>query len=211
MIESANADGASSVPAIDQFWKWFVANSDALRSVVSTHDRVLDELLGCLQRIDARLFFEIAVEGHPCELIVTAEGLRELFGLCDLVVSRAPEMRGWTISSLKPAHGFDFATEYEGLRIDPRELCFSPLENARRPGELGLRIVGPSLPGAQPSTAVAALWKLLDTALGERVVAEEIAHVEVVDLPSTPERHGYLPLNRLDEFLAWRRTRTPSA
>jgi len=112
--------------------------------------------------------------------------------------------------ALKPAMGFDFKTDYEGLSLDSREMWFLPLERVGAPNFLGLRV---GIQGLQPekrSDVLNAVLMMLDTGLGERRAATEIQHIEVALLPSSPESHGYIELPELPEYLVWKRRKMMS-
>lgn len=47
-----------------------------------------------------------------------------------------------------------------------------------------------------------ALWKVLDTAIGERRLATEIHQLQLEALPEEPRRFGYLPMPLLLEYFA---------
>lgn len=192
--------------AINSFWAWFVANSDRFRTMETpAKEGLLDEIVEKLHTIDDRLYFEVSEpqEGGN-ELVITAEGDRELFPLVDKMVALAPRLKGWKFTALRPAMGFGFAVEYSGVKLDPDELWFLPLTAGDDEEHLGLRIGIPRLSPKSTQAAVNAAWILLDTALGERRTAETIAHVEVARLPWNPEEAGYIALVELPDYLQWR-------
>jgi hypothetical protein len=96
---------------IAAFWSWFTHRSGELAKVSSDKDPVLHDLLRELQRIHAKLFFELCSNSDPRELILTVEGRRDLFPLVDAIIADAPHVEGWVFVSLKPARGFDFQTK----------------------------------------------------------------------------------------------------
>ena len=85
----------------------------------SDTDPKLDRLLKHLQAIDPNLYVEVCTTSMPREVVVTAEGRRELFPLVDDIVAVAPHVEGWVFVPLKPPMGFDFQTSYEGIIFDP--------------------------------------------------------------------------------------------
>ncbi|MBL8898643.1 MAG: hypothetical protein JNM84_13485, partial [Planctomycetes bacterium] len=164
--------------AIRTFWSWFAAHSEALLAIATSDDELLSSLLAQLHAIHPGLYFEIQVEREPLELVVTAEGRRELFPLVERIVLAAPALPAWRYVALKPAQGFDFTSEFEGVRVEPTQLWFLPLANANTPGKLGIRVGWPELQPEQHDLALTALLKALDTAIGERCLATEIHHVQ---------------------------------
>jgi hypothetical protein len=169
---------------------------------------MLDELLEQLHAIDDGLFFELS-EPHEGvnELVITAEGDRELFSLVDRVVAAAPQLGAWQVIALRPPLGFDFEINYEGIKLDPEKLWFMPLAAGSGGEHFGLRIMVPNLREAEEQTATNAVWVLLDTGLGERQCAEVIEHVEVARLPSMADTSDYVPLKELPAYLKARALR----
>jgi hypothetical protein len=128
-----------------------------------------------------------------------------LFPLVDRIIERAPKVEGWRFIALKPAKGFDFKIDYDGIPIDPRSLRFLPLKTSDTPQFLGLRIGVPHLRPKHQASIENAVFSILNTALGERVVALEIQHVEVCRLPRSPRLERFIPLPELPAYLEWRK------
>lgn len=215
MVDSVHADdldnhlgrevGRNSVndARIAEFWAWFAHHKSDLARVQSDRSAVLDELLQRLQRIDRKLCFEICTNRDPHELIVTAQGRRELFSLVGAVVAAAPRLEGWNFIALKPAMGFTFRTSYGGTNFDPQSMWFCPLESSSN--GLGLRVGVPEFDPDQERKTTSAILVILETGLGERAAASEIHYVEVAALPSKPEGHGYIELTELADYIGWRK------
>ncbi len=103
----------------DKFWSWFIRNEIELSNSRSADDPILDTLLAELQEIHSEFFFEIGTNFEPHELIITAEGKRNLFPVVDEFVAGAPRIPAWKFIALKPAQGFDFVTSYKGVERGP--------------------------------------------------------------------------------------------
>jgi hypothetical protein len=190
---------------IAEFWTWFAQHSNDLAQACSDTSPVLDELLQSLHGVHPDLYFEICTNSDPRELIVTAEGRRELFPLADVVVAAAPRIEGWVFTALKPPMGFEFQTRYEGTTFDPRSMWFLPLESQSNPAALGLRVGIPEFVHVQEKSTKNAILVILDTALGERSAASDIQHVEVTALPAKPDEQGYIELTELADYIAWKK------
>ncbi len=191
--------------SIGLFWTWFAAKEAALRSISGDSDSVCDDLLRAIQQIDKRLYFEMCVNATPCEFIVTASGHTEVFPLVEAVIAAAPSLRGWAFVALKPPMGFDFKTKYEGITFDPKEMWFLPLVRESAPTALGLRVRIPDYDPSIERQATFAVFTILDTALGERSAALDIAHLEVGSLPVDPQAEGCIPLTKLPSYIQWRK------
>lgn len=199
----------SQAQSADRFWLWFTANAQQLRPIeASRKEAHLDEVLEHLHAYAPKLFFEIggAPDG-PTELVITAPGDRELFHAVEALIARAPSLDGWRFIAFKPAHGFDFVTEYGATRLDPAKCWFMPLTSTRQPGQLGLRVACPDFDPDHRDDFENAVHVVLHTALGEMSAAQDIDHVEVGALPDDPEDDGYIELIELPAYITWRCSR----
>lgn len=190
-----------------KFWTWFGSEHERFRSIDKADDgeALLDLLLEHLHKFDPGLFFEVSqpLEDGSNELIISAEGVREKFLKVEALVAAAPKFPKWQIIAFKPALGFEFVHENGELRIDPRELWFLPLTAKSNPSILGLRIGLPEFDETAEEKVKNSVWIILDTGLGERACAQRIRHLEVEQLPKSPEKGGYIELPELPDYLAW--------
>ncbi len=191
--------------SIGSFWSWFSAKEPDLRSISGDSDSVCDDLLRAIQQIDKRLYFEMCVNATPCEFIVTASGHTEVFPLAEAVIAAAPPLPGWKFVALKPSMGFDFKTTYKGIAFDSKEMWFLPLVKESEPTALGLRVGIPNYDPSIEQQSMFAVFTILDTALGERSAALDIAHLEVGVLPTDPQAERYIPLTTLPTYIQWRK------
>lgn len=188
---------------VAEFWQSFKSNSRRLEQARSADSAAYDELLEALQKIDDGLFFEFAVSPGDCELIVTAEGKRNLFSLVEQIVAAAPTVKGWKIFALKPKLGFPEFVQWEGYQVAISEVVFDPLENES--DELGLRLLVPDMADEDTDSAHNALLRAIDHGLGERQFAEAVAYTEVAALEDGANE--FIPLADLENFIQWRKKR----
>ncbi len=190
-----------------EFWSWFVAHEAQLRQLDdSEEETVLDELLDQLESVCDELGFEIGTQPDGVtELIISAEGDREMFDRVRALVAEAPKLEGWRILALKPARGFDFIAEYGDWQLDPDDIWFMPLESDEDPNALGLRLSSPTEESAEDDDFLAACFQLLETGLGEVTLAEDVHHLEIVPLPENAEENGWFALPQLGDYIAWRK------
>jgi len=193
------------------FWSWFLENQAALAGEHSELAELLDELLEELHLVDPGLYFEIESTARPRELVLTAAGHEELFPLVESLVASAPSLEGWEFTALKPAMGFAFRTNYEGVEVDPQRVWFLPMLSASNESSLGLRIGIPDFDPEHERQLANAVLVILDTALGERAAAADIQHVEVGVLPAEPEAEGYMELVELPAYIEWKKRRGPTS
>lgn len=194
---------------ITAFWSWLKAHQEELDALESPEHPFWDELLEHLKLVDDGLWFEVSMPGDgERELVITAEGDWELFPLVEAMVSVAPDLDGWEVVALKPAMGFEFGIQYEGLELDPRAMWFQPLIDEDAPEVLGLRVAMPGFDEEQEQSFANGLLVILDTALGEKSAASDVDVIEVCELPEDPQEEGFLPLPELTSYVEWRRSKT---
>lgn len=188
------------------FWHWFAEHQREVWAMQNADEPFWDSVQAELHRVDEGLWFEMSGEmNQQREFVITAEGNEELFPLVDELVAAAPPLPGWVFVALMPALGFEFVTEYEGVRYDGSRMWFLPLISEQEPEGLGLRIGIPGLSKEHRERGRFIAWMVLRTALGERRAAEAVQYLEVVTLPEQPEEEGYIELPELEAYIAWRK------
>lgn len=190
----------------DEFWQWFPKYAARVPSN-DIPDRLQDELIAKLHEYDSRLFFLMSTEANARELIITADGNKDAFGSADLLVGAAPGLKGWTFVSLKPPMGFDFEHSDGPISLDVSQLWFLPTHSSTDPPELGVIIGLPNVDFVLERQSVDTAYTILETAIGERSCAGDIAQVSVDELPVDPDKEDYLPLPQLPDYIAFHKRR----
>jgi hypothetical protein len=115
------------------------------------------------------------------------------------LVEAAPDLKGWTVTALKPPRGFDFVLEADGVALVADELYFEPLGSSRNPTAFGVRVVvNGSLEHKQVLPAVR---RAIEIGLGERAAATAVAYVEVESAPLDLDKH--IRLSDLPKYIEW--------
>jgi hypothetical protein len=141
--------------------------------------------------------------------MLTASGQRPLFPLVERIAAMAPRLDDWKFVGLKPAMGFEFSTNFEGVHLDPKKMWFMPLRHKSDPKFLGFRIAVGANVDPQDKETRGAVFIVLDTGLGERFVAENIDYVEICTAPADPRTAGYGNLLELREYIEARKKKEP--
>jgi hypothetical protein len=197
-----------------RFWKWFEKNHKAYLSVnvadATTKDRMLNDLLDQLHKYCDRIWFEIG--GHPSqtqELIITCEGNSSYFEQVEVLVESAPSIPNWSFIAFIPAREMEFEMTYEDVTLKPGEMWFEPLENESVPGAVGIRVCTKNYELVKGSQWLEpAVYKILDTLLGEKSFALDIQFVQVDELPEEPEEEGLIELLQLRNFVIWTKSKS---
>jgi len=181
-------------------------------SMVDSDSALWDQAIAQLKLIHPRFWFELSrPDGAPREFIITVEGEKEIFDLAEMTIAEAPSFTDWRFIALKPAMGFDFSTRYENVHLEPKKMWFLPLQSASRPNDLALRIGVPDLKKETHRQSSNGVLVILDTALGERSAALDIAHVEICDLPQDPDKEGFIELPDLPNYIEWHKRKYGTA
>lgn len=185
------------------FWEWFERNEARFRDIQLPRDEEqLDEIQEALHAYCSHLWFETGRADDGCnELIVSAEGRTSYFSAVRTLVASAPRISGWRFIAFKPAQGFDFDTSYAGITLSPKATWYMSLRSSADPSALGLRIGYAHYDPAREQEFLAGTFIMLECALGELALAEQVQHIEVAALPSSPESSGYLPLPELAQLV----------
>lgn len=181
-----------------QFWTWFQDNSDALRQIETAGSpELVDRLAAELRKVREGLVFEIGGNpGEERELIISADGIRELFPAVEALTASAPAIPGWKVIAFRPRIGTGFAIRFDDYELDPEDFWFRAVPDGDL---LGLEIYLPGIGGEHHDTALSASFIMLDSALGEYDVVTRIGFIEHRVLPHDPEAAGLRPLEELPD------------
>jgi hypothetical protein len=186
-----------------EFWAWFERNEAKFRNIETPEkEQLLDELMEALHAYSPHLWFETgSADDGVNELVISAEGNSDHFSAVRTLIAAAPSISGWRFIAFKPACGFEFDTCYEGVTFSPKATWFLPLRSSSNPSLLGIRVGYAHYDRAKEQTFLTGTFIMLECALGELALADQIQHIEVVALPSSPESSGYLPLQELANLI----------
>ncbi len=125
--------------------------------------------------VDARLGIEVADRDGTREVLVTAGGDAEAFGLVRALVEAAPGWPDWSFVGLRPARGFEFDVDAGGMVFAARALSFQPLSADEAPSQLAIRLLVPN--PQLPEWSEIGL-QILETGVGEEAAAR-VTYLEI--------------------------------
>jgi hypothetical protein len=192
-----------------RFWDWFIIHESYLRKVNGDDKEIILESISHeLNKIKKGIFFEMggSTEG-PFEIIFSPGGKLENVSHVVGLVDSAPKIEGWNISAFKKPHGFGFVTEYEGLLLDPKKMWFLPLISKNQIKKIGLRISCPTFSIKNKSKFYNGCYIVLECAIGELSVLNDIDYVEVSPFPKNPEKEGWIEFNELENYISWKKNK----
>ena len=194
-----------------KFWTWFKENNESYRSVDNLEDDVkeglFDELLEQLHLYCDHLYFEIGgLPGEVQELIITAEGDVNYFGEVETLIANAPVIDQWEFIAFIPPRDAPIKTNYEDVELIPAQIWFLPLNSASKPKSIGIKVCLPNYETVKNSKWLkTAIYKCLDTIVGEKQFALDITFVDFGELPEQPEKQGMIELVDLPRFVVWKK------
>jgi hypothetical protein len=199
------------------FWKWFEENNKAylFLNVVDpeTKEFLLNNILKQLHRYCDNLWFEIG--GHPNdtqELIITCEGDKSYFESVERLVDGAPSMSDWSVIAFIPPREVDFEMKYEDVILKPSEMWFEPMENENSPETIGIKVCIRNYELVRENEWLQpAVYKVLDTILGEKSFALDVEYVEIDQLPDEPDEEGLIELSKLPDYVRWKKSNSKNS
>lgn len=157
----------------DARWSWLSARADEVQSMGP--DAVAELLNEGLATIDPRLGAEVRdVEGTR-EVVITAGGEAEAFGLVHELVASAPSLARWSFRALRPPKGFDLEVQAGPLVFSAKQLSFQPLTADEAPSQLAIRLL---VPNPQLEEWAEIGLQIIEAGVGEEAAAS-IAYLEI--------------------------------
>jgi len=179
-----------------KFWSWFRTNEEVLYRLLGSD--LTDELYDELVKYDLRLGIEVCTDEPVRDVIVTAQDRPVAFDSVKKLIGAAPSLERWTFAALRPAKGFAFKTEADGIKLDASTLMFESLKSSSDPMALGLRVY---VPGALKvdETMEIMVERAISTGIGEEYFSI-VKHIEV-EPGLGPE--GNSSIKDLARFIEW--------
>ncbi len=179
------------------FWKWFEKNEMKIFQFENDQETILDSISEHLNLYHESLVFEISQETNgKREIIISADGIEELFPSVESLVKETPSLNRWSVIAFRPRmeNYSDFGLTYSGKEFDPKKLwIYYRVEN----GFFDLIIYFPDYIEDQRDTYVNAAYVLLDMALGEYDVVKSIRYIDFQKSPVNPKENGLQPFSEL--------------
>ena len=167
----------------DKFWNWFQKNEHIYFHEIENlevRESIFDDLSKHLSKVNSDLAFEFSPihDNGKRELMISAEGIKELFPIVEKLINKAPKLQNWNLIAFRQRiPGDDFSLEYGEFKIGYSDLYFRHSEQNEQLGiELNIRNFDDQ---GQTKNAI---YILLDGLLGEYDVTTGIDWIEWVKL-----------------------------
>jgi len=189
--------GMSMTNAIEEFWNWFEDTQSSFPTSATFDETYGDEITEQLTRIHPDLVYETAIPASgERELVISADGIKEMIPIVNAVVDAAPELQNWKFTAFRPRLNdyTGFELNYAGHTFDPKSIWFwARIED----GHFDVKLYHPNYNEDDRNLIVSASYILLDMAIGEHDVMTGIRYIDHDLLPKNPEQNELLPFSEL--------------
>lgn len=193
------------------FWDWFVEHCkpyiflDELSEFQKSD--LLNSLLAHLQEYCKYLSFEIG--GEPdgkLELIISADGDVSHFDEVNTLISAAPKLDDWDFIAFIPPRGDGFEFGFEDFVLKASDIWFLPLQDKARPEIVAIKVCTPYYDRLKEYDWLRpAMYKILESILGEKSFALDLQYVDIGELPALPSEEGMMQIGQLPKYIDWKK------
>lgn len=179
------------------FWQWFETNLNRLNSFEDYQAELMEELGDRLYEVDDGLTFELSVVNAAGirDLVISADGIKDLFPAVLALTENAPEIPGWTFTPFRPRLDVaQFGLQFGDTQLSANDFYFW-LQT--EDGAIDLILFAPDLTEDNREEMMGAGFILLDMTLGELDVTLNLRYIDFQPLPEDPESEELQPLTEL--------------
>ena len=183
---------------INSFWNYFKKNNFAFLLLKEIPAEELEKHFNKLNEYLSEYNEDLGVIIKNCksksELIITAHGNPYLFKEVELLVHYAPTIERWKITTFlqpeknisKYEEGTDKPFQFYGISLKVSEMYFLPLENPKKPKELGICVYINNYNFHKDNPKLReAVYIQIEHLLGEKSFANDIAFININQIPIT--------------------------
>lgn len=180
---------------INRFWRWFAEREGELVELYDNRAELMVEILRQLKKVDPGLMVDFGLpEGEKRELIISAQGKKDLFPMVVRLVEAVPELDSWVVKAFRPRRQESMKVVYMGALAWSTDVFFDYRVN--RKGVMELQVY--FLEGVEVDDRLKAIaWALVENLLGEYDAAMKVKLVKVGTVNEAKDREGLLPIVRL--------------
>lgn len=182
------------------FWKWFSSNQNRFEHFERNQEKLMNELGAALAIYKEGLVFEVgANKDGSRDLVISADGIEELFPAVSKLVSSAPRLNGWKIVAFRPRMDdySQVSLSFGGRKFDPEEIWFY---SRVRDGKFDVVLYHPSYRDDDRHLIISGSYILLDMAIGEYDVVTGIHQLDHQLLPTDRRKDKLKPFSEFREI-----------
>jgi len=186
-----------------RFWQWFQANGGRLQASMygeghDAREEAAEELRQASANVQEGLVLEIgsSPSSEIAQLVISAEGNRELFDAVMDFVASAPQMPGWEVVAFRPRMNIhdSIVIRIENEEVSPEDVWFRIEEN---PDGLDLILYVRGLTTQNERIRGLGAMLMAEHAVGERDNMTLLTSLDVAPLPDEPTAEGLRPFRNL--------------
>lgn len=169
-----------------KFWEWFEAQEQYIFDELENHpDDIAEVIAQNLERIHPDLVFDIPfdITDGKREIVISADGDKNLFSVVQEFVKTAKEYERWKIVGLRPrTNQLDQAIDIDGLYLEYEDIFFV-LKHKSLPLDVDVYIKGYT---TDDNRYVHGFFLLLDTLVGEYNAVTCFEHTIIYSYEEAP-------------------------
>lgn len=198
----------TSINSYDDFWNWFQKNEKNFFNVIKNNDDIEEKFLN---KISPKLdelkdgFWILAgmYDENTAELVITADGYAKNIVFVEELIYKAPQLKGWKFTALKPALEIENVGIQMGVyKFNSDNLFFYANEDSNYPDEIDISIVHNDLTNENRSEITNGIYIFLDNYLGELDFLNKIDHLDYLRKEDATKE--LIPISKLKDYINWR-------
>ncbi|MFT6396656.1 MAG: hypothetical protein ACJAYU_001399 [Bradymonadia bacterium] len=185
----------------ETFWNWVAANTDRLDRPVEELGLSVTELTAAVRKAAPGLMGELALSEEQVvnEIVISADGRKELFPAVQQLVAAAPSTLPWKVTAFRqPRMTTGMKIGMPGMELSSDEMWFS----TKPDGELvALTVFIDALTEENRDMVCHAGFMLVDAAVGEVFLETRVGEISFEAAPSDPAVAGLAPFDAIGRHL----------
>ncbi len=181
----------------EKFWQWVLTNTARLERPVDQLGESVTELTDAVRKASPGLVAELALSEEQVvnEIVISADGRKELFPEVRRIVAAAPRELPWKVTSFRqPRMTTGMKIGMPGLELSSDEMWFS----TQAEGELVSLTVFIRVLSEETRDMVShAGFMLLDAAVGEVFLETKVGAISFEPAPAQPGDNGLIPFEEI--------------
>jgi hypothetical protein len=179
-----------------KFWEQFSAFSNELYKTDELSEEMLYKLVHTLWAVHPQLVFELGPPADKRELIISANGIKDVFPEVLELIKVAPVFDNWQIIPFRQRKGDDVGVQIEEMTLSVTDILFHHVWEGNK---LGLILYIKDKPIIDK--IYYAVFMLLDGLLGEYDVETKIGSIAIKSLDEVENSEDLEPLQVLPQIV----------
>lgn len=179
-----------------KFWEQFSAFSNDLYQTDELQDELLFKLLHSLWAVHPQLVFELGPKAKKRELIISANGIKDIFPEVLGLIKMAPQFDNWEIIPFRQRKGDEVGVQIEEMSLATTDVLF---QHVWEENKIGIVLFIKDKPITDKTYY--GVFMLLDGLLGEYDVETKIGSIAVKSIDEAETTEDLEPLQVLPQIV----------